>query len=514
MADRRMGRLVRFDGLRGLLALYVTAGHLVPFLPLPPLAMRLAQAFVSHGLAAVDLFFALSGLVIVQSLARFGGDRRRFLAARARRLLPVYLVVLAGAALLMLAAGSPYAAMNWIAPNAPARAIWPSGPPRHPVLEILAHLLFVHGALPHAVLPDAPFALLGPAWSLSTEWQFYAVIAIFACGFDGGDRALVRLSLAFVALAVLARLYACCLPMPWRFSRAFLPNQAAYFALGIAAARFWRGGAGERAGRFFVILLIVAMALGATHGAGWGRVAKALPPLGWAVAVAAERLPSSRPLRPLARVLGARPILWLGLVSYPLYLVNEPLGRALALLLGPRLAGDPALFSLCWGGGDARRFDSSRRGIALRRRARPAGPAAAHHPAGCGAGSRGGVGAAPSCRIQPSEPMAAHLRHVGCQASCSVSQDLQIQAPLPPLRRSCRSASPVSFAARAVRASRASLSGWPGLIAASRAAAAARSSGAFTPASHASPRSGCGAIRHPRFSTRLARHVWPAFSRA
>lgn len=349
MADRRMGRLVRLDGLRGLLALYVTAGHLVPFLPLPPLAMRLAQAFVSHGLAAVDLFFALSGLVIVQSLARFGGDRRRFLAARARRLLPVYLVVLAGAALLMLAAGSPYAAMNWIAPNAPARAIWPSGPPRHPVLEILAHLLFVHGALPHAVLPDAPFALLGPAWSLSTEWQFYAVIAIFAYGFDGGDRALVRLSLAFVALAILARLYACCAPMPWRFSRAFLPNQAVYFALGIAAARFWRGG-GAGAGRFFVMLLIVAMALGATHGAGWGRVAKTLLPLGWAVAVAAERLPSSRPLRPLARVLGARPILWLGLVSYPLYLVNEPLGRALALLLGPRLAGDPALFGLCWGG--------------------------------------------------------------------------------------------------------------------------------------------------------------------
>ncbi|OYV57185.1 MAG: acyltransferase [Acidiphilium sp. 20-67-58] len=351
IADRPMGRLVRLDGLRGVLAIYVTAGHMIPFLPLPPLAMRLAQALASHGLAAVELFFALSGLVIVQSLARFGGDRRRFLAARARRLLPVYLVVLAGAAVLMLAAGSPYGAMNWIAPHAPARAIWPAGPPPHPGLEVLAHLAFVHGALPHAALPDAPYALLGPAWSLSTEWQFYAAIAIFACGFDGSDRALVRLALSFVALAVLARLYASCVPLPWRFSRAFLPNEAVYFALGIAAARFWQGGrAGEGAGRFFAALLIVAMALGATHGAGWGRVAKALPPLGWAAAIAAQRFPASRPLRPLARALGARPILWLGLVSYPLYLVNEPLGRALALLLGPRLAGHPTLFGLLWGG--------------------------------------------------------------------------------------------------------------------------------------------------------------------
>ena len=343
-----IGRLIRLDGLRGVLAVYVLAGHLVPFLPLPSLVMQAAQRLVSHGLAAVDLFFALSGLVIVQSMARFDRRPGSFLAARARRLLPVYLVVLASSILLMLNGGSPFASMPWIAPGSPAAAIWPAGPPPHPDWEILAHLAFLHGALPHRLLPDAPFALLGPAWSLSTEWQFYAVIAFVALGFDGGDSSLVRLSLTFIGLAVLARIYAACIPDPWRFSRAFLPNEAAYFALGIAAARFWQG---ERrpALKLFAIVLVVTMALGATHGVGWGHLAKTLPPLGWAAAVAAQLVPGWRAFRPLARLLGSRPVLWLGLVSYPLYLVNEPVGRALALVLGPVLAGRPALFGLCWG---------------------------------------------------------------------------------------------------------------------------------------------------------------------
>ena len=42
-------------------------------------------------------------------------------------------------------------------------------------------------------------------------------------------------------------------------------------------------------------------------------------------------------------------MLWLGLISYPLYLVNEPLGRVLAFLILPFTEGRPALFGLLWG---------------------------------------------------------------------------------------------------------------------------------------------------------------------
>jgi peptidoglycan/LPS O-acetylase OafA/YrhL len=43
-------------------------------------------------------------------------------------------------------------------------------------------------------------------------------------------------------------------------------------------------------------------------------------------------------LAPLQRLLTVRPILFLGFISYPLYLVHNSLGVGLIMLLGPRLA--------------------------------------------------------------------------------------------------------------------------------------------------------------------------------
>ena len=52
----------------GALASYVMLSHTIPFAPLPHWLLWLFQ----HGGAGVDVFFILSGLVIVQSLDNFG----------------------------------------------------------------------------------------------------------------------------------------------------------------------------------------------------------------------------------------------------------------------------------------------------------------------------------------------------------------------------------------------------------------------------------------------------------
>ena len=64
-----MRRLECLDGLRGMLAVYLMLGHLAPFAVLP----AWLQDAVSHGGAAVDVFFILSGLVITRSLSSAGG---------------------------------------------------------------------------------------------------------------------------------------------------------------------------------------------------------------------------------------------------------------------------------------------------------------------------------------------------------------------------------------------------------------------------------------------------------
>jgi peptidoglycan/LPS O-acetylase OafA/YrhL len=340
-----IGRLTRLDGLRGILAVYVMLGHTAPFIPWPPMVGRVIEALVSHGLAAVNLFFALSGLVIVQSMARFGGRARAFLAARAWRLLPVYFVVL-GLATVALAWRSPFDVMPWIRPGDIGSMIWERRLPTSWPAHLAMHLALLQGITPRGWLPDLQFSMLSPAWSLSTEWQFYVVIALVMPLVGSDDRGLRRLVWLCLAVAVVGRGYAAVMPLHWRFHRAFLPNEAAYFAIGIAAARLWRGGAGLVG---FGAALGVAVVIGASHGSGFAMIAKALPPLVWAVMIVAQRTPDHRLVRPIARCLDHPAVLWLGAISYPLYLVNEPVGRALAVVVGGAALGDPVWFSLVWG---------------------------------------------------------------------------------------------------------------------------------------------------------------------
>ncbi|OYV36909.1 MAG: hypothetical protein B7Z81_06755, partial [Acidocella sp. 20-61-6] len=118
----------------------------------------------------------------------------------------------------------------------------------------------------------------------------------------------------------------------WQFGRAFLPSAAPYFALGLASAVWLRGG-----GRtVFWVCLAGAVLCGLAAGPD-----KALPPLAWALLLAANRAP-------WGVVLESPPLLALGAISYPLYLLNEPVQRGLALLIAPWAAGDATRFTALW----------------------------------------------------------------------------------------------------------------------------------------------------------------------
>lgn len=306
-----MGRLKRLDGVRGLLACYVMLGHALPLTTAPPWL----QAICRHGQAGVDLFFALSGMVIAFSLARHGNSFRRFMAARARRLFPVYLLVLA-ASMVLGTLGDPLRCLPWAAG---ARQIFAVSLPSPLWPHIIAHLTLLQGIIPQPVLPYAYVTLLGPAWSLSTEWQFYLLIGLAA------PRHLARFALVVLAVGALWHL------APYRaaFSRAFFPEAAPYFALGLASAAWLRGD-----GRALLPCIIGACALGLLVSPE-----KALPSLVWGGVMLAQR-------KEWGAVLEHPVLQYLGAISYPLYLVNEPVLRGGALLLGPFMSGHPGLFSV------------------------------------------------------------------------------------------------------------------------------------------------------------------------
>jgi peptidoglycan/LPS O-acetylase OafA/YrhL len=324
-----MKRLDCLDGLRGALAVYVMLGHMAPFAAVP----GWLAAPLSHGGAAVDVFFMLSGLVIVGSLDTFAYQPRPFLIARVARIFPVYLPMLAlAAAVQPLPTG--FARMPWIGPDSPARAIWSSGWPASWPADLTAHLTMTHGLLPNGVAPDIWVSLLGAAWSLSTEWQFYALALLLGWAGLRGP----RLALVFIGLAIAGVAWQGAAPEAWQFSRAFLPNKAQYFTLGIASTALLRRE--PRATGFYVRMFGLTVALSVLQGGA----DKALPPLVWTMCLLAQRHGGN----PLASVLRWRPLLRLGAWSYGIYLANEPIQKLLGVGLAWLAAGHRGLFTLLW----------------------------------------------------------------------------------------------------------------------------------------------------------------------
>ena len=325
-----MKRLECLDGLRGLLAVYVMVSHMASFAAMPGWLIRA----LSHGGAAVDVFFILSGMVIIRSLDSYGHRALPFLIARVFRIYPVFLAVFA-LAVMTQELSVDFAAMPWIGPDSLGRMIWADHAPQPWALRIGLHLGMVHGLFPDGILPYVWLDYLGAAWSLSTEWQFY-IVAVWLARRNGDW----RMAMAVLALAAMAGLWHHGAPPEWQFSRAFLPNKAHLFALGIASAAWLRDGDLRR----FIVVLVAVLLICIIQD---GQIGKIAAPLVWMLCLAAQTRAGAG-LRWLAGGLRARPVLWLGSISYCVYLVNEPVQKWLGWALAQVAAGDARLFTLLW----------------------------------------------------------------------------------------------------------------------------------------------------------------------
>lgn len=338
-----MKRLECLDGLRGVLALYVLLVHTATFAALPAWIVWP----LSHGESAVDMFFVLSGLVIVRSLEHFDYRARPFLIARVARIFPVFLPVFALAVAVQPVAIN-FAGMPWIGPNSAAQMTWSDGWPASWMPELAAHLTMLHGLFPNGVLPDVWVSFLGAAWSLSTEWQFYALVALIGAWFGRGERGRWRLVLLLLGLALAAVAWQQAVPPDWRFSRAFLPNKAVYFALGAASAGLLEDP--RRWPRFLAVLgMVTVLALCLRQD----NPLKALGPLAWVLCLAAQSAQGRLGgawfgLRELGALLRSLPLRRLGAISYCLYLVNEPIQKLLGVTLAQMAGGGATMFTVLW----------------------------------------------------------------------------------------------------------------------------------------------------------------------
>ena len=321
------------EGMRALAVLAVMLWHAgVPLLP--------------GGFVGVDVFFVVSGFLMTSLLLEEGRERGRidlgrFYARRARRLLPAALTALAGTALLTV-------------------LVLPRGRWGEVGGDLLASATYVVNwrmawrSVDYLDLERAP-SPLQHYWSLSVEEQFYLVwpvvlllVLLYAAG-----RARVFSTVTWVVtLALLVG----SLVVSWRWT---LEEPAAYFVtptrvhelmLGVVVAlgaRAWpRLPRALAAALGWVGLAMVGVALVViTKETPFPGLWALLPTVGVALVLVAG--PSAAGLGPVA-LLRARPLQWVGRLSYSLYLWHWPFVAVAAEMVHVGRGG-PDTLPVHWG---------------------------------------------------------------------------------------------------------------------------------------------------------------------
>lgn len=293
-AENARSRIAYLDGLRAVAVLSVVVFHAAKWFPTLPRGV--AQHVLYEGAHGVDLFFVLSGFCLsyptLHAARRDGAvafDVVRYWAHRLVRIIPPFygaLALFAVCGLGVEAGRLATPAPAWVAPSSP--------------LDIIRQAFFVSGLGPWTN---------GSFWSLALEFRWYFVFPLLLWLWVRSPRAFVIIGLASFALYQFSSL------KTWDFDT--LPA----FMLGIVAADLYVRG--DRSWRWalpgFVCAVIVAVAVEP-------RAAEAFayqPQTGWQLA-SFFFVAAAGSLAPLRRVLSLRPLVFIGLISYSVYLTHEP----------------------------------------------------------------------------------------------------------------------------------------------------------------------------------------------
>ena len=285
-------RLVEVDALRGVAALAVVLFHYTTrFTELFQPPTQPALSF-SGGQYGVNLFFIISGFVIFMTLER---TRRPsdFVVSRFSRLFPAYWVAIA----------LTYSITRWL--GLPGKLIEPGA--------ALANMLMLHGLfkVPHVD---------GVYWTLEVELLFYCGM-LLVYRLHRLDRIhavlLAMLGLRFVYFGA-AALFG--IDLPWTLYRLMILKYIPWFALGISIYLLINGrGTSPRAP--LVTATCAVLTLLFTESVFSAGLAVVLATLVFLAA-------SGR-----ASWLRFGPLVWLGAISYPLYLLHENIGWSVQLQL-------------------------------------------------------------------------------------------------------------------------------------------------------------------------------------
>lgn len=323
------GRLGVLDGLRGIAVLLVLWYHVweISWLPAP---LPSLQFIPETGFAGVDLFFYISGFVIVypfvKALARGDAPPRwaHFAYRRAIKIVPSYVLSI----VVVIAIGYAHFANAGEA-----------------LRDIATHLLFIH-----TWWGDTYGSINGVLWTLAVEVEFYAIFPLLWFFFR---RSPWLTAAGMIALSLLYRTYAsqCCYHSSMELLVYNLPGYLDIFASGMISALLyvrwrevdaaWRAPAATIAaiGGFVMLALLLQNLWSVRMTDQWSTVWQIHNRTLVGAAFAFMGLGSLLAIPLWQRLLASPPLLFFAAISYNLYLYHQPLARLLLAWRIPPYAG-------------------------------------------------------------------------------------------------------------------------------------------------------------------------------
>jgi peptidoglycan/LPS O-acetylase OafA/YrhL len=316
-AAPREAHVDALTGIRALAAGWVVSYHLWLIAAKPALAVPALHIDVTPlaamGWLGVDVFFVLSGFVLTWQVlhdrrnaapfarGRFWRDAGAFVRRRVLRVYPAYFATL-----------TVLLPLGWHGLTTPADDL----------RDVALHLVMAHN-----VVPAYASTINGVYWSMPFEWQFYLVFPLLVLPLIA--RRTAWLLAGGVAAAVIAKLISATLgpgaeiaQLPWRIDEFVVGMAAAAFAVRkdvsplARAALAWLGLASLVAGSYAV----------AAHDPIWWQPG-ALPfaRAAWIDAtVAALVIGLTATGGRVSRFFALAPLVWLGTISYSVYLWHLP----------------------------------------------------------------------------------------------------------------------------------------------------------------------------------------------
>lgn len=297
--------------MRGLLALWVVVGHVLKHAGYDGHDMGMLKFLVNPGLA-VDVFIMLSGFVVFFLLDQQKISYLQFLVRRWFRLAPVFYLVLIASALTLQWQLEVIAATPWKGDAVANDLGIHLDSAKYLIQHFLAHLSMLHGLIPDAVLPNSQYAIVGQAWSISVEWQFYIVAPLIFFWVNKKQWDMVSFFVIF----------ACVLRFAHYAGEGFAINQTGFFLTGIMSYYLWKKADYYRHTDARLLEMFALLAIAFVYF----YTTQSLSLILWIVlmmnVLTAQHASPSFSQKYLGRILHHPVFLWLGKVSYSVYLTH------------------------------------------------------------------------------------------------------------------------------------------------------------------------------------------------